>query len=90
MHTENRPTVQPPTSIPLPTCPPPRLLSASQGVLLQVFTKPLGDRPTVFFEIIQRLCLVEPPPAPAPEAKVGLPGRILGGGLKRSAAAGGA
>ncbi|GAB4822862.1 hypothetical protein N2152v2_009908 [Parachlorella kessleri] len=36
-----------------------------QGVLLQVFTKPLGDRPTVFFEIIQRLCLASseaPPP----------------------------
>jgi len=31
-----------------------------QGVLLQIFTKPLGDRPTVFIEIIQRLCLVEP------------------------------
>ena len=28
-----------------------------QGVLLQIFTKPLGDRPTVFLEIIQRLCL---------------------------------
>lgn len=26
-----------------------------QGVLLQVFTKPLGDRPTVFIEIIQRI-----------------------------------
>jgi len=26
-----------------------------QGVLLQIFTKPLGDRPTVFIEIIQRL-----------------------------------
>jgi len=25
------------------------------GVLLQVFTKPIGDRPTIFFEIIQRL-----------------------------------
>jgi 4-hydroxyphenylpyruvate dioxygenase len=24
-----------------------------QGVLLQVFTKPVGDRPTFFFEIIQ-------------------------------------
>lgn len=32
-----------------------------QGVLLQIFTKPLGDRPTIFVEIIQRLCLVEPP-----------------------------
>lgn len=27
-----------------------------QGVLLQIFTKPLGDRPTVFIEIIQRMC----------------------------------
>lgn len=26
-----------------------------QGVLLQVFTKPLGDRPTIFIEIIQRI-----------------------------------
>jgi 4-hydroxyphenylpyruvate dioxygenase len=26
-----------------------------QGVLLQVFTKPLGDRPTIFCEIIQRI-----------------------------------
>jgi 4-hydroxyphenylpyruvate dioxygenase len=26
-----------------------------QGVLLQVFTKPIGDRPTIFFEIIQRI-----------------------------------
>lgn len=24
-----------------------------QGVLLQIFTKPVGDRPTVFLEIIQ-------------------------------------
>ena len=24
-----------------------------QGVLLQIFTKPIGDRPTFFFEIIQ-------------------------------------
>jgi 4-hydroxyphenylpyruvate dioxygenase len=30
-----------------------------QGVLLQIFTKPLGDRPTVFIEIIQRLCKAE-------------------------------
>lgn len=29
-----------------------------QGVLLQIFTKPLGDRPTVFIEIIERVgCL---------------------------------
>lgn len=26
-----------------------------QGVLLQIFTKPIGDRPTLFFEIIQRV-----------------------------------
>jgi 4-hydroxyphenylpyruvate dioxygenase len=26
-----------------------------QGVLLQVFTKPIGDRPTAFFEVIQRI-----------------------------------
>lgn len=31
-----------------------------QGVLLQIFTKPLGDRPTVFIEIIQRVgCMYE-------------------------------
>lgn len=29
-----------------------------QGVLLQIFTKPLGDRPTVFIEIIERVCAV--------------------------------
>lgn len=26
-----------------------------QGVLLQIFTQPLGDRPTVFLEVIQRV-----------------------------------
>jgi 4-hydroxyphenylpyruvate dioxygenase len=26
-----------------------------EGVLLQIFTKPIGDRPTFFFEIIQRI-----------------------------------
>lgn len=31
-----------------------------EGVLLQIFTKPLGDRPTVFLEIIQRIgCVIE-------------------------------
>ncbi|KAL3770645.1 hypothetical protein ACHAWU_004344 [Discostella pseudostelligera] len=31
-----------------------------EGVLLQIFTKPLGDRPTLFFEIIQRIgCILE-------------------------------
>ena len=27
-----------------------------QGVLLQIFTQPIGDRPTAFFEIIQVPC----------------------------------
>ncbi|ERN14877.1 hypothetical protein AMTR_s00032p00156310 [Amborella trichopoda] len=31
-----------------------------QGTLLQIFTKPLGDRPTIFIEIIQRLgCMLK-------------------------------
>lgn len=31
-----------------------------QGVLLQIFTKPLGDRPTIFIEIIQRIgCTID-------------------------------
>lgn len=31
-----------------------------QGILLQIFTKPLGDRPTIFIEIIERIgCLSE-------------------------------
>lgn len=30
-----------------------------QGVLLQIFTQPLGDRPTVFIEIIQRVGCME-------------------------------
>jgi 4-hydroxyphenylpyruvate dioxygenase len=28
-----------------------------QGTLLQIFTKPIGDRPTVFFEIIQVMAM---------------------------------
>jgi 4-hydroxyphenylpyruvate dioxygenase len=28
--------------------------SDDEGYLLQIFTKPLGDRPTIFFEIIER------------------------------------
>jgi 4-hydroxyphenylpyruvate dioxygenase len=31
-----------------------------QGTLLQIFTKPLGDRPTVFVEIIQRVGCMRP------------------------------
>ncbi|KAI3523340.1 hypothetical protein L1887_01402 [Cichorium endivia] len=31
----------------------------NEGTLLQIFTKPLGDRPTIFIEIIQRIgCIV--------------------------------
>lgn len=30
-----------------------------QGVLLQIFTKPVGDRPTLFLEMIQRIGCVE-------------------------------
>lgn len=33
----------------------------NEGVLLQVFTKPVGDRPTFFVEIIQRIgCVYRP------------------------------
>ena len=37
-----------------------------QGVLLQIFTKPLGDRPTIFIEIIQRVGCVQPAEEPGP------------------------
>lgn len=31
-----------------------------QGILIQIFTKPLGDRPTIFIEIIERVgCMME-------------------------------
>ena len=33
---------------------------AAQGVLLQIFTQPLSDRPTVFLEIIQRIGCTSP------------------------------
>jgi len=34
-----------------------------EGVLLQIFTKPIGDRPTFFIEIIQRIgCVYNPTP----------------------------
>ena len=42
-----------------------------QGVLVQIFTKPLGDRPTVFIEIIQRVGCAR---APEPETDGALPG----------------
>jgi 4-hydroxyphenylpyruvate dioxygenase len=42
-----------------------------QGVLLQIFTKPLGDRPTVFIEIIERVgCLRRRKLTSGDEAKV--------------------
>ena len=38
------------------------LCAALQGVLLQIFTQPLSDRPTVFLEVIQRIgCMYERP-----------------------------
>eukprot|EP01041_Mallomonas_annulata_P008590 gene8590-17719_t len=30
-----------------------------EGVLLQIFTKPVGDRPTLFLEIIQRIGCID-------------------------------
>lgn len=39
-----------------------------EGILLQIFTKPIGDRPTFFFEIIQRVgCLYKPDDAQSSE-----------------------
>jgi len=41
-----------------------------QGVLLQVFTRPVGDRPTLFLEIIQRIgCAIEPASGDKQEAQ---------------------
>lgn len=41
-----------------------------QGVLLQIFTRPLSDRPTVFLEIIQRVgCVRKVPAAEAAERR---------------------
>ncbi len=43
-----------------------------QGVLLQIFTKPLGDRPTSFIEIIERRgCTSDTPPAGLARGEVG-------------------
>ncbi len=30
------------------------------GILIQIFTRPVGDRPTLFFEIIQRVGCTQP------------------------------
>jgi 4-hydroxyphenylpyruvate dioxygenase len=43
-----------------------------QGILLQVFTKPVGDRPTLFLEIIQRIGCMEKDPGTGREVQ--LPG----------------
>lgn len=46
-----------------------------QGVLLQVFTKPVSDRPTFFIEIIQRIgCLEKDPETGRMEQKGGCGG----------------
>ena len=49
----------------------PPFASCPQGVLLQIFTKPLGDRPTVFIEIIQRVGCMREVKEPATGAVVG-------------------
>jgi 4-hydroxyphenylpyruvate dioxygenase len=46
-----------------------------QGVLLQVFTRPVGDRPTLFLEIIQRIgCEEEDPDTGRPRQRGGCGG----------------
>ena len=46
-----------------------------QGVLIQVFTKPVGDRPTLFLEIIQRIgCMRSVPHSPNLEQAAGCGG----------------
>ncbi|KAJ9522677.1 hypothetical protein QJQ45_019757, partial [Haematococcus lacustris] len=43
-----------------------------QGLLLQIFTKPLGDRATIFIEIIQRVgCMLTSGPSPLSKAASG-------------------
>lgn len=46
-----------------------------EGILLQVFTKPLGDRSTLFIEVIQRIgCQIKDPKTHAVEQKAGCGG----------------
>ncbi|GBF87494.1 carbamoyl-phosphate synthase large subunit, chloroplastic-like protein [Raphidocelis subcapitata] len=61
-----------------------------QGVLLQIFTKPLGDRPTIFIEIIERVGCTREVPAPSGAAAGGAPGEGALGNAAARAAAGGA
>ncbi len=59
----------------------------AQGVLLQIFTTPLGDRPTVFLEVIQRIGCMHEREAAAAEAA---PSDDTGDVMTHAAAASGA
>lgn len=48
--------------------------SDEEGILLQLFTKPVGDRPTFFFEIIQRIGCVVKYDEDSPELSIERPG----------------
>lgn len=48
--------------------------SDEEGILLQLFTKPIGDRPTFFFEIIQRIGCVVSYDELSPELSIERPG----------------
>ena len=58
-----------------------------QGVLLQIFTRPLSDRPTVFLEIIQRVGCLRTAPA-AEVAARGTAAGVVDGPVEDAAAAG--
>ena len=54
-----------------------------EGVLIQIFTRPVGDRPTLFLELIQRVgCMVDAPPgrAAAPAEAAGAVVQVQKGG----------
>jgi len=48
--------------------------SDEEGILLQLFTKPVGDRPTFFFEIIERIGCVISHGDDKPESSIERPG----------------
>ena len=48
--------------------------SDEEGILLQLFTKPVGDRPTFFFEIIERIGCVISHGDDHPETSIERPG----------------
>jgi len=58
-----------------------------EGVLLQIFTKPLGDRPTLFLEIIQRIGCVLDDDADVEDGKRDQ--RVLGKKIKERPGCGG-